>query len=1256
MPPLPDDGQAGNLHQPSGDDIWNVLVPTTKRRAEEDHVPESDGPGPKRHHGMGRDVTPAADRGLVEPTPEQHQAWLAGLPGAPGGRPQLTGALLRHLNPDGDRVNCLDVNLALWDTMDGDPHPAGSRPDQQPERDGVWELSRRLGPAWHYGAGSEALDRVTALVREAGPGARALVLTAEQGRIGHASTVLHTDGGELMWIDPQLAEFPETGPDVTGTASVWAYVEDAAHDQIRGDGQYDELLFHDPAMGAPGHTFGVAGPERLFPKHPIAAQPGWKEQAEKFERQIAERAVGLVAHEDSAIGLALNHLLRILVFSHGPDWQEDVHLRQLLTRDDVTSAGQIGHSRLTVRDIDKMVESGNPREKYTAFYNAAYYRPGGEGAEYIGGLKELLLKVFGDPEMLLGQALGLNVEKLRPYRDYLESSERRLLHGMLTAISSPQARNFSEDPFALGNLMRWSAEPLNNTSELGMSQSIRTQRADEMLTPGRLTPSQLRRADVELSRRERALLLEREVLPLTAVATRELGTVPLTPQGELDTARIFPEWQTVSEVEVVTGAPDAQGNVTTTVTAKVSGRTDLRSSDLQEMTPEEIDELLAQGHVFPGGRIPRRQGPEFPLGSIEGGARYQLDPDSTWYRDLEERGIPAIGGLSGTATRMFNAFDWLNVPDARPEDFVVGLIGWMRLQNDHSLYEILRGAQIAGFEGVDGRTFDLTDAVSMYRSLDALGPAFAEPRLRELDAWGMLPHERHYFDRMLVDGDEGGLYALDELEANAARKFFHQQINGVLGPPTDVLLRRWLGKHGIPVGEMRARLPNFTVAHLMAIRAYTGNDHTLINLVVERTRGIGGGLPFVDVVTKATRHVLKEMVVKELAGSEALPPNIFFQDEEVTDLVNLHRTAGPEDKPEIMRKIEHKIDELLPSVVAESKLHAGMLLEALRELPVANEMTVYRGAWEWGNESNVSAFMTSFFAKDHVEFDTYASTSTRFTKAHMFATKDPVGAYRHRVVYMLTLRGGSGRDIAAFSQKREEAEVLLLPGARFRVTDRKAMPDPGGDVDKDYILIVAEEEVPQAGPDGEGPAVAQSHQAPAGSGAETFPAVAEGEGSDSEGSDSEGSGSEGELEFVFAHDETAGSDQAGQPDADGSGESGSDGGNESAEEVTFLFSGLGVLNGSGSDENEYEGAGSDGDGSDGDGEYGTDGGSESGEEVPFLFLGGVPHGSGSDKDKDENEGDDEGAGSDEDEDGGGDWGSELGEEVTFLLGGPPVTD
>lgn len=64
-------------------------------------------------------------------------------------------------------------------------------------------------------------------------------------------------------------------------------------------------------------------------------------------------------------------------------------------------------------------------------------------------------------------------------------------------------------------------------------------------------------------------------------------------------------------------------------------------------------------------------------------------------------------------------------------------MGWMMTSEDHSLYEIMKGSHLVGVKGQE----DLTDAVSMYESIDPL----SEDEVRQnAGDEGRLPHEVVY--------------------------------------------------------------------------------------------------------------------------------------------------------------------------------------------------------------------------------------------------------------------------------------------------------------------------------------------------------------------------------------------------------------------------------------------------------------------------------------------------------------------------------
>jgi hypothetical protein len=71
---------------------------------------------------------------------------------------------------------------------------------------------------------------------------------------------------------------------------------------------------------------------------------------------------------------------------------------------------------------------------------------------------------------------------------------------------------------------------------------------------------------------------------------------------------------------------------------------------------------------------------------------------------------------------------------------------------------------------------------------------------------------------------------------------------------------------------------------------------------------------------------------------------------------------------------------------------------------------------------------------------TFSSTSSDFSVARRFAEESGSGK---KLGVLLIISGPKGKDIAMFSEVKSEGEVLLLPGASFRV-DNVEKPAPGG--------------------------------------------------------------------------------------------------------------------------------------------------------------------------------------------------------------------
>jgi hypothetical protein len=151
------------------------------------------------------------------------------------------------------------------------------------------------------------------------------------------------------------------------------------------------------------------------------------------------------------------------------------------------------------------------------------------------------------------------------------------------------------------------------------------------------------------------------------------------------------------------------------------------------------------------------------------------------------------------------------------------------------------------------------------------------------------------------------------------------------------------------------------------------------------------------------------------------------------------------------------VEEILPDVVAEARLHADMLNAALNALPRVKDVTVWRGNWATGGDSLISPFLKMLPAGYNAQVivsEGFTSTSRKNSVAMKYMRRQPMTAVRHPVLLQLRLSGVSGRDVALFGSTQKD-EVVLLPGARFRVTSRSWADG--------YELIEAVEENPGSG-------------------------------------------------------------------------------------------------------------------------------------------------------------------------------------------------
>ncbi|WP_190132875.1 hypothetical protein [Streptomyces mashuensis] len=424
-----------------------------------------------------------------------------------------------------------------------------------------------------------------------------------------------------------------------------------------------------------------------------------------------------------------------------------------------------------------------------------------------------------------------------------------------------------------------------------------------------------------------------------------------------------------------------------------------------EVTPEAVWAATTR---------PGEQGPEFPLPWVPGQALFTMSPTGSWYRKHHGRGAPLVAGISGTTTRMLSAFRWLRtVPGGgdgarlSEREFLLAVASWMLTARDHSLYEILRGAKAAGLTGLSDLTATSRDVPRMYRDFDAFVkdtlPGAVLPEL---------PYAALYADRALAEPEHGGLVTVDDRTVRTARR----ARRALLGRRPDAGLTDWLGDQGLTGPDAdaeRARLgAELRLPHLLALAEYTGENHQLVNRVLA-ARGPLAGV--------GVHRLIDQMIDLFAQGQQVETPYAAWRDAELQRLIDAYRAPGLDDaeRARHLEAVRGRMHELADTLRAEAKTHADMLTESLDRLPPVRG-TVFRAGWE-------------LVPRKRTTFSGFTSTTRERKEAEKFLPMQHPQPGGRRVLYRLELTGHSGRDIAWFSRRPEEKEVLLLPGAAFEV-------------------------------------------------------------------------------------------------------------------------------------------------------------------------------------------------------------------------------
>ncbi|MFJ6773916.1 ADP-ribosyltransferase, partial [Kitasatospora sp. NPDC091257] len=406
--------------------------------------------------------------------------------------------------------------------------------------------------------------------------------------------------------------------------------------------------------------------------------------------------------------------------------------------------------------------------------------------------------------------------------------------------------------------------------------------------------------------------------------------------------------------------------------------------------------------------------------------RFRLDDsgalraDAVRQADLRELGIrTADGAASRVAAEAMQAYRLLGQGDH--DLFARALYGWLLTGGEHSLHEVVAGMRLAG--AFPGHRY--TDGAELYRNVPGVPPAelrppvegwdgpvrpaFEHPAPAELTAG--LPHERTYLEWARTSKEVNDT-VLEETRRRWESLTETNPDEGLGAPP----YLQWMARNGV------ARATDVTdllgPAHFVALYTYTGPAYSLINVLLKN--------PGPDAVP-ALRGKIAALIAKHYRDpGTALPGSI-------TGIPELHE--GMRARTEPWSLADSLTAEQLAGIQREMQLHSHLLADALRLLPAARG-TLFRGDGTLEDPMRPTGRPAGpEYGGDVILHRTFASFSTNESTSLGFMKKYD-GQDEYRVLLELEATGLNGRDIAPFSSHMEEEEVLFLPGARMRVTER----------------------------------------------------------------------------------------------------------------------------------------------------------------------------------------------------------------------------
>lgn len=775
----------------------------------------------------------------------------------------------------------------------------------------------------------------------------------------------------------------------------------------------------------------------------LTASPLWDDEAKAFETRLGSYCF----HHPRATSAAKAAILRmgdVLMNYYAVKIKDVSEIEKAFARNKSSSAGQIGESA-NVEDLRYLLYvDGSLRELMTAFYNAAYYK---SEEKMEPSLKGILHDITLRDNWSAADKLGLDKKGLKKQSDFLKGSRRKFLQTAVAIKNPDKAYLFAQDIFALGNLSYQSS--IKDADEIKNSQKDRKDRTTEekAFGPEKKTPRDYALMGTPLSARERAFLQTAPSEYPLLLDGIQLDEIPLEEVQYQENGKPLDEYELKYAYQQVE-SDEAEGSKMMPVLNE-NGEHQVEKAFKKVPVKVQIDEPRASDLADPL----KEEGPELPLQWTEGTAWFRIDPASEWYKAVHDRmGAPVVAGVSGTTTRMMSAFQWLNV-GVDPLDFRMAIMGWMLPSWDHSLYEIIRGGQISGVQGKE----NLAHAIDMYANIAPFTPDELRNRVCK-DR--MFPHEHVYMKmahqenqngpNFLEPGTENVKKALtrydslknqaDTFDPNAEPNSHSKEVNSMLEQGTT------------PIEVMK----DFSPAHAVAISGYTGGMHAMLNAVMtlppslakrEIRNHLNGIVDFMikqgdllyDLSDSSNQSSMKKIEelgtqLKQLSQHpEEWTASLDALKHLIDALANPEKLTR-EKRPLVLEEVRKRIDEIAERLIPEMQLHANMTVEALNALPPVTGV-VWRGDW--------MAPISWTYGFSTISFDNFASTSKIEARAVTFANVNSDSKLKSPVLLELELKGKGGRDISYFSVAPDEAEVLLMPGTKFSITQKPVKRNDG---------------------------------------------------------------------------------------------------------------------------------------------------------------------------------------------------------------------